>query len=52
MHIVRWFSLAGSCGYRRGHVKRPNVIWKEGRKKRIMFFVHFDANCDEFNQLA
>jgi hypothetical protein len=48
---MRFFNR-GSRGSRRGQGRRPNVIWQEGRNKRIRFFVHFDANSDEFNQLA
>jgi len=46
------FFSRGSKGSRRGRGRRPNVVWQEGRNKRIRFSVHFDANSKEFNQLV
>jgi hypothetical protein len=30
----------------------PNVFWKQGRHKRMRFFIHFDVDSEEFNQLV
>jgi len=46
------FFSRGSRGSRRGQGRRTNAFGQKGRNKRIWFFVHFDSNSDEFNQLA
>jgi hypothetical protein len=46
------FFSQGSQGSRIVQGRRLNVVWKEGRNKKIRFYVHFDANSDEFDQLV
>ena len=46
------FYSRGSGRANRGRGNRPRGIWKHGRNKKIRFFVHFNANYEEFNQIS
>ena len=48
----RNFYSGRSIGQGRGRGNRPRGVWKHGRNKKIRFLVHFNANYEEFNQLA
>jgi hypothetical protein len=46
------FFNRGRRGNNRGRGKRPNMLWKEGRNKKLIFSIHFDVDSEEFNQLV
>eukprot|EP01018_Ginkgo_biloba_P021802 Gb_31463 [translate_table: standard] len=48
---MRFFSRGSRRGARiRGH--QPRNVWEQGRRKRIRFSIHLDADSDEFHRFS